>query len=106
MWTKPFELSTINPSTTNLTPQDHRTIVRDIMVGTSQKCDETTQLLTKGEAYAVAEFIDIGLYERIRVDTEIDSMQWLKNILHAYEKLCAISGYVGITEDGVDKDDI
>ena len=61
--------------------------------------------LTKNEAHAVAEFIDIALYDRIRNDTDIDSMMWLKNILHAYEKLCAYSGYVGLTENGEDKDD-
>lgn len=55
--------------------------------------------LTKDEAYALADFIDIALYDRIRNDTDIDSMTWLKNMLHAYEKLCAFSGYVGLTED-------
>lgn len=54
--------------------------------------------LTKDEAYAVAEFIDGNLYNYIRSDEEIDSMQWLRNVLHAYEKMCAASGYVGATE--------
>ena len=54
--------------------------------------------LTKDEAYAVAEFIDGNLYDYIRNDEEIDSMQWLRNILHAYEKMRAASGYVGTTE--------
>ena len=60
--------------------------------------------LTKGEAYAICDFIDLSLYDRIRNDTDIDSMQWLKNILHAYEKLCKFSGYVGLTEGGEDDD--
>jgi hypothetical protein len=54
--------------------------------------------LTKDEAYIVAEFIDGNLYNYIRSDEEIDSMQWLRNVLHAYEKMCAASGYVGLTE--------
>ena len=54
--------------------------------------------LTKNEAYAVADFIDYALYDRIRNDVDIDSMEWLKNIVHAYEKLSKYSGYVGLTE--------
>jgi len=58
--------------------------------------------LTKNEAYAVAELIDMDLISYIRADTELDSMKWLRNIVHAYEKLCAIGGYEGVTEDGAD----
>ena len=54
--------------------------------------------LTKDEAYAVADFIDGNLFDCIRNDTDIDSIQWLRNVLHAYEKMCAASGYVGATE--------
>lgn len=54
--------------------------------------------LTKDEAFAVADFIDGNLYDCIRNDTDIDSMQWLRNVLHAYEKMCVASGYVGATE--------
>ena len=54
--------------------------------------------LTKDEAYAIAEFIDMNLIQVIRSDDDIDSMRWLKNIIHGYEKLCKISGYVGLTE--------
>ena len=54
--------------------------------------------LKKDEAYAVAEFIDGNLYDYIRNDEGIDSMQWLRNVLHAYEKMCVASGYVGTTE--------
>ena len=55
--------------------------------------------LTKDEAYAVANHIDMTLYQAIRDDTDIDSMTWLRSIVHAYEKLCAYSGYVGLTEE-------
>lgn len=34
----------------------------------------------------------------IREDTDIDSLQWLRNVVHAYEKLCEYSGYNGVTE--------
>lgn len=54
-------------------------------------------MLTKDEAYAVADIISIDLIDRIRNDTDIDSMEWLINIVHAYEKLCEYSGYVGFT---------
>ena len=54
--------------------------------------------LTKAEAYALAELIDFNLFDNIRKDEDIDSMKWLKSVLSAYEKLCAISGYVGLTE--------
>lgn len=60
--------------------------------------------LTKDEAYAVAEFIDGNLYNYIRSDEEIDSMQWLRSVLHAYEKMCAAGGYVGTTESENDYD--
>ena len=61
--------------------------------------------LTKKEAYAVAEFIDCNLFDNIRNDTEIDSMEWLKSILHAYEKMCKASGFVGVTEHAEVPDD-
>ena len=43
--------------------------------------------LTKGEAYAVADFINLNLIETIRNDTDIDSMLWLRRVIHAYDKL-------------------
>lgn len=58
--------------------------------------------LTKAEAMAVASHIDATLFQAIRDDTEIDSMTWLRNIVRAYEKLCAYSGYVGLTESPED----
>ena len=54
--------------------------------------------LTKDEAFALAEHIDFTLYDRIRDDTDIDSMYWLRNMARAYEKLCEYGGYVGLTE--------
>lgn len=64
--------------------------------------------LTKAEAYAVAEFIDKNIFDAIRADTDWDSFQNLCNLCHAYEKCCAMSGLVGLTDmewgnsDGVD----
>lgn len=55
--------------------------------------------LTKDEAHAIAEHIDKTLYSEIRNDIDIDSMRWLRNIIHGYEKLCEYSGYVGLTEE-------
>lgn len=54
--------------------------------------------LTKDECYAVAEVIDINLFDMIRNDTDIDSMRWLRNVVRAYEKLCRRSGYHVTTE--------
>jgi len=55
--------------------------------------------LTKNEAFSVAEFIDMNLIDTLHNNVDIDSMSWLKNMIHAYEKLCAYSGYLGFTED-------
>ena len=63
------------------------------MVRTPQKCDATSQLLTKQEAYAVADFIDANLIQAIRNDVDIDSMLWLRNLIKAYEKLAKFGGY-------------
>ena len=62
--------------------------------------DESIPLcfLDPGMAYSVAEFIDCNLFEAIRKDTEWDSLRALKNILHAYELMCKVSGYKGVTE--------
>ena len=49
--------------------------------------------LTKSEAHAVAEMIDITLIDTIRNDTDIDSMLWLRRIVSAYEKLAQYGGY-------------
>lgn len=58
--------------------------------------------LTKGEAHAIAELVDKYLISDIRDDVDTDSIQWLRNMVHGYEKLCKISGYVGLTESEVE----
>ena len=62
--------------------------------------------LTKSEAHAVAELIDLNLMDTIRNDTEIDSMLWLRRIVHAFEKLCKYSGYNSgyVDEEEADND--
>lgn len=55
--------------------------------------------LTKDEAFAIAEFIDMNIFDAIRTDTDWDSFQNLRNLIHGYEKCCALSGYVGLTDD-------
>lgn len=52
--------------------------------------------LTKNEAYAIANHIDMTLIQSIRDDTEIDSLMWLRNMIHGYEKLCEYGGYKDI----------
>lgn len=54
--------------------------------------------LTHAEAYAVAEFIDMNIFTAIRNDDDWDSFQSLRNLCHVYEKCCAASGYVGVTD--------
>ncbi len=54
--------------------------------------------LTKDEAFAIAEFIDMNIFTAIRNDDDWDSVQNLRNLIHGYEKLCQLSGYVGLTE--------
>lgn len=54
--------------------------------------------LTVSEAYAVAEFIDTNIFTAIRNDVDFDSFQCLRNLCKAYEKLCEISGFVGLTD--------
>lgn len=54
--------------------------------------------LTKDEAFAIAEFIDMNIFSAIRTDEDWDSFQNLRNLIHGYEKCCEISGYVGVTD--------
>lgn len=65
---------------------------------------ETAHCLKK-EAFAVAEFIDCNLFDYIRNDTDVDSIGWLRNVLHAYEKMCKANGFVGLTENAEGEDD-
>ena len=55
--------------------------------------------LTKDEAYAVADLIGTFIFDAIRANEDIDSMQWPRNIIHVYEKCCMASGYVGLTDE-------
>lgn len=61
--------------------------------------------LTKNEAYAVAEFIDFNIFNAIRNDPDWDSMYALRNLIHAYEKCCILSGYIGVTDTKPGEDD-
>ena len=61
-------------------------------------------MLTKDEAYAVAEFIDMNIFTAIRTDEEWDSFQNLRNLIHAYEKCKVKSGYVGVTDKEEERD--
>lgn len=54
--------------------------------------------LTKDEAYAIAEFIDMNLFQAIRADEDWDSVYALRQLIHGYEKCCNIGDYVGLTE--------
>lgn len=70
----------------------------------AQGAVQQTQMdeLTKGEAYAIAEFIDCNIFDAIRNDTEWDSFQNLRNLVHGYEKCCLVSGFVGLTDSASD----
>lgn len=58
--------------------------------------NESEPLLTKTEASSVAEFIEINLIDTIRNDVDIDNINWLRNMISAYDKLKKYSGYVGL----------
>ncbi len=62
--------------------------------------------LTKKEAYAIAEFIDMHIFDGIRNDVDWDSFQNLRNLIHGYEKCCEISGYVGLTDGEGEEDEL
>lgn len=67
--------------------------------------DDRMPILTKDEAYAVAEFIDSNIFEAVRNDPEWDSFQALRNLIHAYEKCCEAGGYVGTTDNRRDDEE-
>lgn len=62
-------------------------------------------MLSKDEAYAIAEFIDTNIFEAVRNDVEWDSFRALRNLIHGYEKCCAMSGYVGLTDSEKGEED-
>ena len=45
--------------------------------------------LTKEEAEALAELLETALYDTIRGDEGIDSLDWLMDVMSAYKKLKA-----------------
>ena len=55
-------------------------------------------MLSKDEAFAIAEFIDMNIFSAIRNDEDWDSFRALRNLVHGYEKCCAMSGYVGLSD--------
>jgi len=74
-----------------------RSQVADILLDAARKIEEQVGL-KKSEAYSIAEQIDHTLIQEIRNDLDIDSMGWLRNIIHGYEKLCKYGDYQGATE--------
>lgn len=44
--------------------------------------------LTKAECKILADFIEVNIFDDIRSDTDIDSMQWLICMVEMYQKLC------------------
>ena len=56
-------------------------------------------VITADQAYSIAEFIDQNLFEAIRANPDWDSVQTLKNIIYAYDEMCKVSGYRGLTEN-------
>lgn len=42
--------------------------------------------ITKEEAAALEEFIELYFFDAIRGDTDIDSMYWVQSIVHVWEK--------------------
>ena len=78
---------------------------RDCPIGFVRKTMKTKTIeLTEGEAYALAEIISMNLFDIIRNNTDIDSMEWLNNVLSAYKKMCECSGYVGLTDRSTDEE--
>lgn len=69
----------------------------EVLLALKRKSENCVEL-TKGEAIAIADLIDRALFREIRDDCDIDSMPWLRRIVHAYDKLCEYSGFEGLTE--------
>ena len=42
--------------------------------------------ITKDEAESLMDFIEINIFDIIRNDPDIDSIEWLKNIMAVYQK--------------------
>ena len=54
-------------------------------------------ILTKAEAAAVAQRVEMDLFEAIRNDGELNDMKWLSAMVHAYDKLQGIANEEDIT---------
>lgn len=65
----------------------------EVLLALKRKNENCVEL-TKGEANAIAELIDRAVYKEIRDDSDIENIQWIRNIIHGYDKLCEYSGYV------------
>jgi len=57
-----------------------------------QEQELTEELLTKAEAWAIADFIEFWILDAIRKADGLSSV-WLFNLVRAFDKLCAYSGY-------------
>lgn len=65
----------------------------EVLLALKRKSENCVEL-TKGEANAIAELIDRALYREIRNDCDIENIEWIRTIIHGYDKLCEYSGYV------------
>ena len=52
----------------------------------NQTIDEDL-ILTQQEAFTLAEILDMNLFQIIRNDPDIDNIDWLLNVVSAYNKL-------------------
>lgn len=79
-------------------PAGYSAALREIFAREEKPAAPMGLVLTVDQAWSLAEHIDCTLFGTIRENTDIDSMKWLREMVHAYEALCAYSGYRGITE--------
>ena len=42
--------------------------------------------ITKDEAESLADFIEVNIFDIIRNDPDIDSIEWLENLMAVYKK--------------------
>nr|DAR21854.1 MAG TPA: hypothetical protein [Caudoviricetes sp.] len=42
--------------------------------------------ITKGEAELLADLIEMNIFDIIRNDSDVDSIEWLENIMAIYKK--------------------
>jgi hypothetical protein len=46
--------------------------------------------LTETEAYNLVNFVEENLIDVIRVDTDIDSFDWIRDLVNAYQKIAEV----------------